>query len=67
MPRRKIDSPNPDIDRLIQSVMAQAKSGECDIKTTVEVIKVAAGWEKIKHGIKESDEGEFFKMGDIDD
>jgi hypothetical protein len=57
----KKESVNPDIDKLVKIALSKAKSAEASLDEVLDVIKVAAAWEKVKHGIKDSDMGSFFE------
>ena len=62
-PKAEQNSPNPRIDRLLNKAMSLVEAGGEDstnIDTILDVVKTAAAWEKIKHGIKDDDEGTFF-------
>ena len=61
-PRKDPNAANPSIDALVNIALRKAKEQDCPLKDVLDVIKVAAAWEKVKHSIKESEEGEFFKL-----
>ena len=66
-PKKDPNAANPMIDRLVSKALHRAEEPDCDLKIMLEVIKVSAAWEKVKHAIKESEEGEFFKIPSFED
>jgi len=65
-PKKDPNAVNPAIDTLVNKALSKARLDDCPLKDMLEVIKVAAAWEKVKHVVKESEEGEFFKFPVID-
>lgn len=54
----KVKSINPEIDNMVKKLTASFDTMPPAEK--INAIKVAVMWEKIKHSIKEGDEGDFF-------
>lgn len=63
--KSKADSINPEIDGMIKKMSASFDGLPPTDK--INTIKVAIMWEKIKHSIKEDDEGGFFGNGSDED